>query len=560
MSIGASYYYQDRKTSLLLKEHFDNHGYWFQTPMLSDDDADGLRFASALQSLFDETWNGAFSEVFLANFTSSDEDNFWSMAYSLFFNRDPQLMFVGNAVNSNYSHMVVATSFEFVGDEVHIQIYDPNYPDNLGLMKYNLIENKFLPYVSAENAQAIEENRYYEFRKIFHIPLSTVVSKKQVDALFLKTGDHSIAKELFPSYEVYANPIDVRFQKIKLQEAFNGEINNLPFDEFFITVEADETADTIRFSEILHYLNPQTKEWDVQDPAESLKLLQPTDNLIGVNIMGERFNNSDMWIGFHYYKIEVQKIWLEADQTEFSVGEEVQFYVRSNGTIPDGARLLWDFGNGNKKTVYNDTLMSYKYSMPGDYTVNVEVYDVVNSRDFGKANIKVQVKEDNYERLDILFVGNKAGDKPFYFDDGHYEGTLSYSNVPAFYALPILNWNGLKFIAEFDYGDATIFYKQKLEGQISADLKQLIALKGYYYWENDQAIYESNVEFKNLPISERNSEQMNIDVSGISAQQHFVNTSAILKTKLPNGNVVPKYSLVNIDWAKARIYAQFTKD
>ncbi len=560
MSMGAAYYYQNRKTSLLLKEHFDNNGYGFKTPQVPVDDADGLRFVSALQDLYNKTWEGGYSDVFAANFSSTDEDNFWSMAYSMYLNHDPQLLYVGNAINSQYAHMVLATAFEFIGDEVHIKIYDPNYPKQLGIMKYNAIENRFLPYVSAENAQAIENNRYYEFRQIVHIPLSSIVSVSQVDALFLKTANHTIASELFPSYEVYANPLDTRFSKVKLKEAFQGDINKLPFDEFYITVETAGASDTLKFSEALHYLNPQTNLWEVQDPSGLLKLLQPKGHWLGVHVTGERFGNSKIWVGFHYYKIEIQKIWLEAKPEEASPNQEVEFTVRSNGMIPDGARLSWDFGNGKKKTVYNDTITSSTYSTAGEYNVAVQVFDVAANKEFGNASIKIQVKEKQYDRLNISFTGNNAGDKPFLFDDGHQEATLSYSNVPAFYALPKLTWSGLSFNAEFDYGDTTTFYKQTMEGILSADLSTIKELKASYYTESDQSIYESSVIFKNLPIKERDSEQMLIDIRGIATNDYFVNASAMLKIKMPNGSIVTKYSLNNVDRSKARIYVYFSND
>lgn len=560
MCIGAAFYYQNRSGTILLKDHFDNHGYWFQTPSLETDDADGIRFASALQYLYDKTWNGAYSELFEENFNSSDEDNFWSMVYSMFMNKEPQLICVGKAVNTEFGHMVLATSYEFIGDEVHFRIYDPNYPNQLNVMKYNLQSNTFLPYISAENTQAILENRYYEFRQIVHIPLSTVVSKREVDALFLKTADHTIASDIFPYYEVYAVPTAEGYDEVKLQDATKGIINYLPFNEFTLALKVNLPYVVDSFGIASHFQNPETKEWEIQDPVSLINLTKPGNQLLGVHVNANRFNNPKIWTGFQYYKIEYQNIWIEADPEEAQINENIKFQLRSNGKIPDGARIVWDFGNGQKKAIYNDTLTNFSYSAAGSYTVKADVFDVITNKEFGKSSIQIEVSEQKYERLDAIIQGKNVGDKPFHYDDGHVESTISYSNIPAFFELPKLIWTDHSFQAEFDYGDTTVFYKQLLTGVLSSDLKTILSLHLNYYYETDELIYESDVVMENLSVKEFNKDQLYVDIQGVATKSHIIQLRSVYKNKLPNGTIVIKSSLSNVDYDKTRIYVQFTND
>lgn len=560
MCIGAAYYYQNRSSAILLKDHFDNHGYWFQTPSLETDDADGIRFASALQYLYDKTWNGAYSELFEQNFNSSDEDNFWSMVYSIFMNKDPQLICVGKAVNTEFGHMVLATSYEFIGDEVHFQIYDPNYPNQLNVLKYNLQSNTFQPYISAENTQAILENRYYEFHQIVHIPLSTVVSGKEVDALFLKTADHTIASDIFPEYEIYAVPTVSGYDDIKLSDATKGIINVLPFNEFTLALKVNPPYVVDSFGIISHFQNPETKEWEIQDPVSLINLTMPGNHLLGVHVNANRFNIPKIWTDFQYYKIEYQNIWIEADPQDAQKNENIAFRLRSNGKIPDGARIVWDFGNGQKKTVYNDTLTHFSYPAIGSYTVKADVFDVITNKEFGKTSIQIKVSDHKYERLDAIIQGKNVNDKPFQYDDGHTESTISYSNVPAFYDLPKLKWTDLRFQAEFDYGDTTNFSREQISGVMSTDLKTIISLHLSYSYETDELIYESDVVMENLSVKESNKDQLIVDIQGISTKSHIIQLRSVYKEKLPNGTIVIKSSLSNVDYDKARIFLHFTND
>lgn len=563
MSIGASYYYQDRKSSILLKDHFDNSGYWFQTPTVEVDDADGIKFASSLQKLFSNKWKGAYSEIFESNFTGSDEDNFWSMVYAIHINKDPQLIFVGNAVNTTVCHMVVATAYEFIGDEVHFKIYDPNYPNKLNTMKYNLTSKAFLPYISAENTQAILENRYYEFRRIVHIPLSTVVSKKEVDDLFAKTADHTIASDIFPQYEVYAIPtgaFENDFKKVKLIDAQKGLVNTLPFNTFIIgTLGLGQDQNTF-FNENSHYLNPQTKIWEIKSTGEDLELVQAEDNLLGVHIYSDRFSNRKAWTGFHYYKLEFQNIWIEADQEVVRANENIEFQLRSNGKIPAGARIDWDFGNGEKTTVYNDTTINYRYPSNGNFIVKAVVFDVQNNKEFGKANINISVQESKFDRINVLLIGKSAGEKPFLFDDGHSEGTISFTNVPSSFNHPKLKWAGNIFNATYTYGDTIHHYDIEFNGTFSSDFKTLLNLSAAYTEETEDIIYESSVILKNLPVTEFDFDNLIIDVKGIATKSHIQYVYSSYTDKLPDGSLVKRFSLSDVDHSKTRIYINFLND
>lgn len=560
MSIGAAYYYQNRKSSLRLAEHFDNPAYGFRTPDRPYDDVEGIRFATLLQQLFDKSWQGAYGDIFESNFAGSDEDNFWSMIYGIYFNQDPQLVCVAPKDNTLTGHMVVATAYEFNATEVNISIYDPNYPQYLGNLKYDHVSKQFKPYTSAENSIALQNGFTYNFEIIKHIPLSTVVSTKEVDRLFAKTGNFTIGKDVFPNYNIYAEPIDNRYQAIKLTEALDGSKNGLPFDEFKLKFEGLGPYQSINYEKSVYYLHPLTKEWIYFENFESIKLGLTGEHLLGVHVYSAKGANPRSWIGFHYFKIEVQPIWLTASTLDAGINQMIQFEVRSNNTIPNGARFEWDFGNGVKRTIQNDTTLNYAYPTTGKYNVTVRVFDTKENKEFGKAGITINVSEKKFDRVDVIFSGLNTGDKPFVFDDGHREGNMSFSNIPAFFPHPKLTWTGNQFMAEFDYGDTTVFEKQKIWGVLSDDLNTLKEVHGYYYVEDDSHIYENTLSFKDLPVLQRDPERLISDVKGTQTEPKLISANTVYKEKQANGTLIVKYSLSSIEFSKARIYIHFTND
>ncbi len=123
-----------------------------------------------------------------------------------------------------------------------------------------------------------------------------------------------------------------------------------------------------------------------------------------------------------------------------------------------------------------------------------------------------------------------------------------------------MKWTDLRFQAEFDYGDTTNFSREKLSGVLSSDLKTILSLRLNYSYETDELIYESEAMLENLSVKEFNKEQLYVDIQGASTKSHIIQLRSVYKDKLPNGTIVIKSSLTNVDYDKTRIYLQFTND
>ncbi len=468
MSIGAAYYFKNFKSGKPLTSYFDNYQLSFKTADIWEDDAAGLRFATAIHRVQEAFWGANFDDISKI-IEAGEEDRFFNLIYSMLITNQPQLIYLGDP-SITYAHMIIGFGYEFNGNEAKINVYDPNYPNQESTIEYNLATHTFSKYTSAKNTRALENNDLFNYSQIAFIPLSTVMSKGEMDFLWQKVQNKTIEENLFPAYKIYAVPKDQAYSKVELDIKDHDRTNYIPFREFDFQVEGLDPNFGTKL-QALSFL-PSTGLERI-NPAQTI-VMENRDTLIGLYLQATPPNKTaDIWLGFEWFKIQLQDFWIEPSDTTVSVNVDVAFKARNNGSAPSNALYKWDLGDGQKREV-KDSILVYKYKDPGEYEVILSVFDLSISKEI--ANVKTKINVSIWPKIGITLKGMDATPpSTIKTSDGADLAVIVWGNW-SFPNTPALRWTNNNFTADFPYNISGYDYTAHISGSVSSDFKKINSL------------------------------------------------------------------------------------
>ncbi|MBK7359314.1 MAG: PKD domain-containing protein [Saprospiraceae bacterium] len=542
MSIGAAYYYKNFKTNVNLYSYFDNDLLWFRTSDYWPDDARGLQFATAIHRIQEVFWSNN-NESILKMLDAPDEDRFWNLIYAILINNQAQLVFVKNS-QIDTAHMIIAFGYTINPTEAIINVYDPNYPGLESTITFDMTTNKFKPYTSAINAKALEDGTTFNCDKIAFIPFSAAMSPDEMDFLWQKVQSGTIANGLFPAFKVYAVPKDPAFTKVELNIEDNTKINYIPFGEFDFEVAGLDPNATLKMEEISFYPGIGLER---TVPAQTVKM-ENKDTLIGLYLYATPSGQLyDKWLGFEYFKIQVQDIWIEPADTSIAINTDLKLIARHNGSAPKRARFSWNFGDSNSDTSTDSTII-HKYDQPGDYDIELIITDLESQKEVAKAKTTVNVTI--WPRIAITLKGMDTNPpSTIKASDGADIPSISWANKNIITA-PNLSWNKNDFVVDFQFNLDPAVYTCRIQGSVSADFKKITYLNAIYTgiagggdWN-----YQAAIVMQNFPLEVYLPKQIIGKILTGTEAQSKVSQISWKVTTIDNQGNPKEQTLKSIDW------------
>jgi hypothetical protein len=504
MSIGAAHFYRNFSASLRLSAHFDNDAYWFQTPKIWEDDANGIKFCGELQKAFvtsNAFWTSNGGTPFDGFLQKSEEDHFWSLCYALLVVNQPQFLYLAvRGSTTAPAHAIIAYAYEIDGNEGRLKVYDPNYPGSEGTITFDFATAKFRPYTSAANARAAEEGSTFAYDQILFIPMSTICDTKEIDRIWQKVSAKTIGAGQYPSYELWAVPVDNEdLPRVRLLDASTAKTTFLPYRDF--TVEIVPSDKSIPFSLTAWIDLPDIGEIEKREPANIITIERPTkDNLIGIQVNAKAAGEKDFsWAGFHWFKIRMQSMWIEPADTIVGMNQDLRLVARHNGTAPAGARFEWDFGDGHTESVTGDSAVTHAFDEVGEFTVEVTMFAPGGSDPAGSATAMVHVTE--FRSIMVTLNGmSTTPPSTIKTKDGQDIPTIVWSNKIGG-ATP-LSWDKKEFSLDYSYNLSGLDMNTRITGCLSEDGKTVAVLNAITTGSGYGGDYHYNaaIVLTNFPI------------------------------------------------------------
>lgn len=546
MSIGAAYYFKNFKAGLALNSYFDNDQLWFPSPDVWEDDANGLRFATAIHRVQEAFWDNNLVDV-TQIVNATDSDRFFNLIYSILILNQPQLIYLSDPA-APIAHMIVAFGYQVLGKEVKINVYDPNFPNQESTISYNLETHSFSKYTSAQNARALENNQLFNYSQIAFVPLSSVMSKSEMDFLWQKVQNKTIEDGLFPAYKVFAVPKDNSYSKVELNTRDNSAQNYIPFTEFDFQIEGVDPGTGVKL-EALSFLPGFGLER--YNPAKTI-IMENRDTLIGLYLKATPTGQSyEQWVGFEWFKIRLQDVWIEPSDTTISTNAEIKFIARNNGTLPKNAVYKWDFGDGHKSES-RDSAITYKYEEAEEYTVELKVFDPSGVSELVKVNTKITVAD--WLKIAVVLKGMDSNPpSTMKASDDTDIPSMAWSSwsIPN---APPLQWNNNNFVVDFPFTIGDFTYTARISGTMSADFKKVISLSGIVtgFGLGGDWTYQAAISLYDFPIEEYlPGEIIGKILKGPQAQAKVGNITW-KQTIKDNQGQVTEITLKSIDWSSSQ--------
>ncbi|MBK8954038.1 MAG: PKD domain-containing protein [Saprospiraceae bacterium] len=543
MSIGAAYYYKNFKAGLALNGFFDNDQLWFPTPDVWEDDASGIRYATAIHRVQKAFWDQNIGSIDTM-IHAPDEDRFYNLIYSILVLNQPQLIYVDDP-SASHAHMIIGFGYEINGNEAKINVYDPNFPNQESAISFDLLTKTFSKYTSAQNARALENNQLFHYSNIAFVPLTAVMSKDEMDFLWQRVQNKTIHEGLFPAYKIFAVPKDPGFSKVELHTSNNTLQNYIPFKDFDFVIEGLAPSFGLKL-EALSFLPGFGLER--YNPAQSI-VMENRDTLIGLYLKATPANQTyDQWVGFEWFKIQLQNIWIEPVDTTVAVNAEINFVARHNNTAPKNALYKWDFGDGHQEES-TDSIIVYKYEAPDEYEIQLTVIDRITNKEVSKVKTKVNVTI--WPKIAITLKGMEATPpSTIKANDGADIPSIAWSNKVSSTA-PGLKWNKNYFEVDFSFNIGEPVYTCRISGTMSNDFKKIIDCSAIFtgIGFGGDWTYISAISIFDFPIEEYIPGQIiGKSLRGPLAQAKVGNLSWKQTSKDAQGKIT-EITLQSVDWS-----------
>lgn len=289
---SAMWYYYEKKLkegAPPLHNRFDNQGYSFRTPAFGNDNVDGYKMASMVQSDIDFH---NFSNQFWFNLGLSDLNTYQAFVYSMQVTHEPQYMSIYGDVGG---HAIAA--YGASGGTIHVA--DPNFPgDTTRVVDFNPTSGTFNAYSSGANAQDLK----HAFTRFKYRAKTTQVDWNKIHARWAEFEAGTIGEDEFPCTELFVfDPASTNFIGTVETDALLMPTNYTSSQIVQFMVTSKSEAKDVRISVV----DTNGLEWATGSTGWQIGLFEGT-NVIGVQMFDAYLDGArtkTAWIGFQWIAI-----------------------------------------------------------------------------------------------------------------------------------------------------------------------------------------------------------------------------------------------------------------
>ncbi len=194
-AISAMWYFYERRLpgERPLYGRYDNNDRGYGTIDFWQDDSWGYRLATAVHR--DAAMDGytfKLLEHFLGN---QDPITFMAFAYAMLITEMPQFVGIASSTSPG-GHAIIAYRLE----PNKLYVADPNFPEVKQVIHY--VNNRFQPYNSGDNAEAIAQGNEIAYDKIGYFAVTAMVEWDQVGLRWSQLEGGRSADEYFHNYRL----------------------------------------------------------------------------------------------------------------------------------------------------------------------------------------------------------------------------------------------------------------------------------------------------------------------------------------------------------------------
>ena len=451
-SMTAMWYYieQPDGAGLTLNGRYDNNGDQPATPNFWQDDSLGYRFASVVWK--DMDWGSLSRSLTEGYIASDDQDTFDLFRYSMQLTKQPQMTEIWDTATGGGHAMVV---YRIMNGNLYIA--DPNWPGNEN-RSIAIVNGKFEPYESGENAAAIAAGNSEKYDKITYVAKTSLVDWKSIGMHWAELKAKTIGNGIFPSYKIVWT--DDKNQDHELTDGYistqklidiNGIVNNL---------QAGEK------SSIGVYRDGNALTWDAKGNYE----LNPGVNKLGIEVdvdvpakdkNGNPITESK-YVDFKYINIIYSDLAIDPATINGQVNKEYTFTANLKNP-PANVRFSWSADGSILQTDASNTFKT-TFKTEGNHTITVKVLDATG-KELGQAQSTANIKTVTsttgaaFKLEDLQKMTHLKGnfDAQITIKDFDVQGTPSEKTSQRDWSFPfpafgttfqsqlIITWNGTSF-------------------------------------------------------------------------------------------------------------------
>ncbi|MFH0760320.1 MAG: PKD domain-containing protein [Bacteroidota bacterium] len=354
----------------------------------------GYRFASTIQ---EDCWFAGWDRnIFIKSYLG--RTNWYAFEYSMLLTGEPQLALVYKTTPNYGGHAVIV--YKINVSEGKLYIADPNFPNNrdpntaaVSVRTIDFVNGGFVPYPSSAKVDTATTL----FDAIGYFAKTAYISWEQISRRWAEVEAGTIGNDRFPGYQFYLdspdgpplendkyvdkNDIDVVCQSSGCESYISFTDHLQLFDVFDVTG------------------NPVAAGTNANGGVARINL-KPGKNLLGFYIHSKK-GGKETYIDFKWLNINYSILSIDPDPLKGVTNREYTLYGRTNGGLPASSKFVWNFGDNTPEvTKINDSTVQHKYEYPGDYIIQVKLYDNAENKEVAEALGNAKIK-NQYETLFI---------------------------------------------------------------------------------------------------------------------------------------------------------------
>lgn len=507
IALSSLWYFYEKKLngSVPLNSLFDSQSELWQ------DNRKGYRLAAISQKLYED------SGLSYQNLSGLNSKLQWNLFIaSMLITGKPQLLGLSR---KDSSQVLIAYKLDISKGRIYVA--DPNFEKNSGEERFIHYENGLLSsYLSPEKFGTDSKS----YNMITYNSSSSYYDWHKLGEKWQEIENETFGNEFFPKveYRVYTDSTDTSAYKI-LSDDFVS-----PKREIMIQAYSGSGATSVKVYELGSELsatgNGNYSKFDLHEGY----------NLLGVWSYFGTKENPD-WIDFRYFNVKYQDLLIKPASMQGVVDKE--YFWQPESSLSSDTIYEWNFGDGSKKSSLGNNYVYHKYTLPGNYTIDIKAKDPSNNSIIAEASTKAKITKSNdslnSESLSKLSVSFNAVNTslPFiYNQDGSESAIKSFqaSNNNSSATVPLV-WSGNSFSVSFDENSSQgIKTSYKMSGILDFYNKKLIELNlTTTIVQNGVSQSESGFTARNVPLL-NSSDSWKFDYNGLDRDlSNYLSTSAI---------------------------------
>lgn len=380
-NLGAFWYFYEKR----LKGAPGLNNLMSTVDRIWEDNNRGYRFCSTIQS--DIPWEGKFLDFFrkfIDKDQSKDKLKYYLIAGAMLITGEPQAIGIYRVTGQDQSgkdlyagHALICYQIEPVSGKLYIS--DPNYPSVEQSIYFK--DGKFEPYQASLNARLSK----YSYPFVTYRAKTAYIEWNKIGERWKEVEDYKIGNDTFPKYFL----VTPDFGGKNLSDEFNYNIDTLNIRVEVPTLDAAYYVDNTKYAGITLYdengVRLTNRTYNIR-----LKFDKPGTIKYGLLIEGfrsdEKTNNNEyepLYIDFKWITINYSKYNIKIIPKELKGEPNVEYTWNVDiSELPKDFKyyVIWSFGDKNEVRKNNENFVTYKYSLPGNYKIKAELYELTTNK------------------------------------------------------------------------------------------------------------------------------------------------------------------------------------